>query len=49
MSIKDTLEKAYGNIPKEATPSLDVFDLKIKLPTYVRWLVTKKTLDKKTK
>ena len=49
MSVKDTLEKAYGHIPKETTPSLEVFDLKIKLPLYIRWLFTKKIKDKKTK
>ena len=25
MKIKETLDKAYGNIPKEATPKLDIF------------------------
>ena len=49
MSVKETLEKAYGHIPKETTPSLEVFDLKIKLPSYIRWLFTKKTRNKKTK
>jgi hypothetical protein len=49
MSVKETLEKAYGHIPKEATPALEAFDLKIKLPSYIRWLFTKKTVDKKTK
>ena len=27
MSQKDTLDRAYGSIPKEVTPSLDVFDI----------------------
>jgi hypothetical protein len=49
MSVKETLEKAYGHIPKETTPSLDAFDLKIKLPSYIRWLFTKKMKGKKTK
>ena len=49
MSAKETLEKAYGHIPKETTPSLDAFDLKIKLPSYIRWLFTKKMKGKKTK
>lgn len=25
MKFKETIEKAYGNIPKEATPSLEFF------------------------
>jgi hypothetical protein len=49
MSAKETLEKAYGHIPKETTPSLESFDLPIKLPSYIRWLFLKKIKDKKTK
>lgn len=49
MKIKDTIEKAYGNIPKEATPNFILFDFKIGLPFNMRWLVPKKKTNKKTK
>jgi hypothetical protein len=49
MKIKDTLDKAYGSIPKETTLNFDLLDLKIKLPFGMRWLVPKKKKDTKTK
>jgi hypothetical protein len=31
MTTKETLDKAYGNMPKEPTPNFDLFDW---LPTW---------------
>ena len=38
MKIKETIDKAYGNIPKEATPTLEIFTELNKPKLIPKWL-----------